>query len=137
MGSSNLKTVLKICPLFSKLHDTDLDMLIHFGKIHAFAQGETIYKKGANAQDMFGVIISGRVGVIAQNGHVIRGMGRGEVLGEIGVTSLQQKRSLTVSAITPIELLEWNVNDIKKVVPHLMQKLKNLAWKNISNYMDS
>jgi len=36
---------------------------------------------------------------------------------EIGVTSLQQKRSLTVSAITPIELFEWNVNDIKKSGP--------------------
>ena len=77
------------------------------------------------------------VGDVYGHGQVIRGMGRGEVLGEIGVTSLQQKRSLTVNAITPTELLEWNVNDIKKVVPHLMQKLKNLAWKNISNYMDS
>lgn len=137
MGSSDLKSVLKQCKLFDGIDDTDLDILIYRGHMSFYSRGETIYARGEKAKDLFGVIISGRVGILAQNGQVIRGMGSAEVIGEIGVTSKQHVRTLSVEAIKPTELIEWDANAINDLVPDLIKRLKNLAWKNISNYMDT
>ncbi len=136
MDSIDLKSVVTQCNLFSGLDDSALDIIILRGRITLFSRGETIYMKAEDANGFFCVIISGRVGIIAESGQVVRGMGSGDVIGEIGAISPQHKRTLTVEVIKPTEVLEWHVEDIKDLVPDFMKKLKALAWKNISNYMD-
>jgi hypothetical protein len=61
-------------------------------------------------------------------------MGSGEVIGEVGATSPQSKRTVTVKTIEPTEILEWNIKTIQNRLPDLMKTLKELAWKHISNY---
>lgn len=134
METKELKTALKKCELFSKLNETELDILIKYGKPKPFSQGDEIYTQGEPSKGDFGMIVSGRVGVITASGQVIRGMGSSEVIGEVGATSPQSKRTVTVRAVEPTEILEWNIKSIQNKLPDLMKKLKDLAWKHVSNY---
>ncbi len=136
MSSDEFKTALRKSKLFDVLSDADLNLLIHYGKIRFFSRGDTIYTQGEFAHDTFGVIISGRVGIIAKNGQVIKGMGPGEVLGEIGAVTQRNKRTLTVEAIKSTEMLEWKVKNIQEMVPDLVAKLRKIAWKSVTNYME-
>ena len=86
------------------------------------------------SRGIFSLILSGRIGIISETGQVIRGMGIGEILGEIGVTSPQNKRSATAKAVQATELFEWNIEIIQQHLPEVMKRLKDLAWKNASNY---
>ena len=134
MELNDLKTVLRTCELFNDLDDAQLDILIKVGQTKQFAPSAEIYTKGDLSKGTFCLIISGRVGVITESGQIIRGMGSGEILGDVGATSPQSKRTVTVRTGEPTEILEWNVNTIKNKLPDLMKKLKDLAWKHVSNY---
>jgi CRP-like cAMP-binding protein len=134
MAAETIKEVLKKCPLFAEFDDDQVELLIHHGEIKQFAGGDTIYAKGAKSAGTFCVILSGRVGVLADSGQVVRGMGTGEVIGEIGVTSPHSKRTASVVTIAPTEVIEWKLNRIEKLVPDLKKKLKESAWKKISYY---
>ncbi|GAK49021.1 thyroid receptor-interacting protein, putative [Candidatus Moduliflexus flocculans] len=136
MESPNLLTIIRQCTLFKNIDDLSSYLLLHYGKIRLFAAGETIFKKGDFSRGAFGLIVSGQVGIISDTGQVIRGMGSGEILGELGVTSPQNKRTATVKAIKPTELFEWNVDMMKTQLPEIMKRLKDLAWKNASNYYE-
>jgi CRP-like cAMP-binding protein len=134
MASETIKEILKKCPLFAALDDDQVDLLIHNGEIKQFAGGDMIYAKGAKSAGTFCVILSGRVGVLADSGQVVRGMGAGEVIGEIGVTSPHSKRTASVVTIGPTEVIEWKFNWIEKFAPDLKKKLKDSAWKKVSYY---
>lgn len=136
MESPNLLTIIRQCALFKNIDDLSSHLLLHYGKIRLFAAGETIFKKGDFSRGAFGLIVSGQVGIISDTGQVIRGMGSGEILGELGVTSPQNKRTATVRAIKPTEFFEWNVDMMKTQLPEIMKRLKDLAWKNASNYYE-
>ena len=136
MESPNLLTIIRQCALFKNIDDLSSYLLLHYGKIRLFAAGETIFKKGDFSRGAFGLIVSGQVGIISDTGQVIRGMGSGEILGELGVTSPQNKRTATVRAIKPTEFFEWNVDMMKTQLPEIMKRLKDLAWKNASNYYE-
>ncbi|GAK58703.1 predicted protein [Candidatus Vecturithrix granuli] len=136
METGDFKSIIQQNPLFKKLDDNSLNILIHQGKIKLFAQGEIIYQKGEPSQGNFGIVISGRVGVISNSGQIIAGLGPGEIIGEVGATSPQGKRTVTVRAIQNTELLEWNIKTIQQTFPELVKQLKNLTWKRVSNYME-
>ena len=136
METSDFKSIIQQNPLFKKLEDNTLNILIHQGKIKLFAQGETVYQKGEPSRGDFGIVMSGRVGVISESGQIVAGLGPGEIIGEIGATSPQSKRTVTVRAVQNTELLEWNIKAIQKTFPELLKQLKDLTWKRVSNYME-
>ena len=136
MDLEMVRVAMRQCALFEGLDYHVANAIIAKGTPQKFAQGQTIYAKGALTQKTFALILAGRVGILSESGQVIRGMGGGELIGEVGAVSPQQKRTLTVVAVQPSELMAWEVASLEAVAPEIVKKLKDLAWKRLSNYFE-
>ena len=134
MESVDLMASLEQCDLFRDLEHEDLRLLLHYGKLRMFRAGEIIYKKDEQALGRFCLVLSGRVGIVTAAGQLIKEIEGREILGEIGVVRADNKRTATVKAIKSTEIFEWNVELIGVQVPGLVERLKALAWKNVSSY---
>jgi CRP-like cAMP-binding protein len=137
METSELKIVARKCEIFKTLHDEDLDLLLFYGEQKEFASGAIIYRTGEAAEGTFCLILSGIIEITTETGHMIRNMGSGELIGEIGATSLQSQRTVTARTVSPTSLLEWDVKYIKNRWPAILKKLKEQAWKHLAQYYDS
>ena len=131
-----MRTAMLNCELFSGLEQNDLGGLMMGARPRSFLDGESIYSKGDEAAGVFALIASGKVGAVAENGFVVTEMSVGEVIGEVGIISQQGKRTVTVKAVGPTELLEWNIKDIQESSPNFVKKLKELAWKRLKNWCE-
>ena len=131
MDLETMKTTLKACKLFKGLDESQVDLLAMRANSREFSDGETIYGRGDDSGGTFALIGSGKVSVVAQNGFVLNELGCGEIIGEVGVISQQDKRTVTIKAIEPTEILEWDVKDIEEGSPELLKRLKELAWKRM------
>jgi len=134
---TEIKGIAQKCKIFKTLNDEELDLLLFYGEQKDFASGAMIYKTGEAAEGNFCLILSGSIEIVAENGQVIRKMGRGEIVGEIGATSPQNKRTVTARAVKPSLLLEWNIKYIGDRWPALLKKLKEQAWKHLAQYYES
>jgi CRP-like cAMP-binding protein len=137
MEASEIKEIAKKCVVFETLNDDEFDLLLFYGELKDLASGATIYETGETAEGTFCLILSGTVEVVTQTGHRIRKMGPCEVIGEIGATSPQNKRTVTVRTLEPISVLEWEVKQIGARWPALLKKLKDQAWKRLAQYYES
>jgi CRP-like cAMP-binding protein len=137
MEASEIKDIAKKCEIFDTLDDEELDLLLFYGELKDFASGATIYKTGETAEGTFCLILSGAVEIVAQDGCRIRKMGPGEIIGEIGATSPQNKRTVTVRSLEPALLLEWEIKHIGTRWPAILKKLKDQAWKHLARYYES
>ncbi len=137
MEASEIKSIAGKCEFFKTLDDEELDLLLFYGEHKEFTAGVIIYKTGEAAEGTFCLILSGGIEIIAESSRVIRRMGSGEVMGEIGATSPQHKRTVTARAFEPSSLLEWDVKYVKNRWPTLMKKLKAQAWKHLATYYES
>lgn len=136
MDIYGLKADLQLCELFSTLDTEDLQLLIAHGTIKDLPRGKIMYMKGSKSDDTFCFLVSGKVNVVAKDGHVVKEIGEGEVLGEVALSDPNKTRTVTVITKEPTQVLEWNVNEIKDKIPGLWKKLLKLAWKNISEYYE-
>jgi CRP-like cAMP-binding protein len=136
MERSEIKDMVRKSEIFSILDDDELDLLLYYGDQKRFPSGETIYRSGEAAQGTFCLILSGTIEIVTEADRLIRKMGAGEVIGEIGVTSPQSKRTVTARTAEPTSLLEWHVGYIKDHWPGIMKKLKDKAWKHLANYYE-
>jgi CRP-like cAMP-binding protein len=137
MEASEIKDIAKNCEIFKTLDDEEFDLLLFYGELKDFASGATIYKTGETAEGTFSLILSGSVEIVTQTGRRIRKMGPIEIIGEIGAVSPQNKRTVTVRALEPILLLEWEIKHIGTRWPALLKKLKDQAWKHLAQYYES
>ena len=137
MDAAEIKDIVKKSEIFRTLNDEELDLLLFYGEEKGLAPGVTIYRTGEAAERTFCLILSGGVEIVAQSGRVIRKMGTGEIIGEIGATGPQNKRTVTVRAIEPTRLLEWDIKYIHTRWPPLLKKLKERAWKHLAQYYES
>jgi CRP-like cAMP-binding protein len=137
MEAAEIKGIAEKCELFKTLDDEELDLLLFYGEQKIFASGATVYKTGEAAEGTFCLILSGVIEIITASSRVIRTMGRGEIIGEIGATSPQNKRTLTARAVEPSSLLEWDVKYIRNRWPSLLKKLKEQAWKHVVQYYEN
>jgi CRP-like cAMP-binding protein len=131
-----MRTAMLNCELFSGLKQNDLGGLMMSARPRSFLHGETIYSKGDKAAGVFALIASGNVEAVAENGFVVTEMNPGEVIGEVGIISQQGKRTVTVKAVGPTDLLEWNIQGIQENSPQFVKKLKELAWKRLKNWCE-
>ena len=131
MDSDAMRTALKGCELFKGLDEGQMDLLIMRANSREFSAGETVYEKGEESGGTFALIGSGRINVVAKNSFVLKELGAGEIIGEVGVLSQQDKRTVTIGAIEPTEILEWHIKDVEERFPELLQRLKDLAWKRM------
>ena len=131
MDSETMKTAFKRCELFEGLDESQMGLLVMRANSREFSAGTTVYERGDDSGGTFALIGSGKVSVVAQNGFVLKELGVGEIIGEVGVISQQDKRTVTVKTIEPTEILEWHVKDIEEGSQELLKKLKDLAWKRM------
>jgi CRP-like cAMP-binding protein len=131
MDSDVMKTALKGCELFEGLDEGQIDLLIMRANSREFSAGETVYERGDESGGTFALIGSGSINVVAKDGFVLNELGAGEVIGEVGVISQHDKRTVTITTIEPTEILEWHIQDIEERFPELLKRLKDLAWKRM------
>ena len=131
MDSDIMRSALKGCELFKDLDQGQMDLLIMSANSRAFSAGETIYERGEESGGTFSLIGSGRINVAAKDGFVLNELGAGEIIGEVGVISQQDKRTVTITTIEPTEILEWHIQDIEEKFPEVLERLKDLAWKRM------
>ena len=137
MEASEIKEIAKKCVVFETLNDEEFDLLLFYGEMKDFASGAMIYETGERAEGTFCLILSGTVEIVTQTGQRIRKMGPSEIIGEVGATSPQNKRTVTVRTLEPTSLLEWEVKQIGTRWPALLKKLKDQAWKHLAQYYES
>lgn len=128
------KKILRENPVFRDLDDATVETLIRYAQTKMFSEGETVYKKGELAKDTFCIIVFGSAKIVDDKGKVIRVMKSSELIGEIGITSPQQKRTADVIAVEATSILEWTFSEIKDKSPSILKKLKDVAIKNLKNY---
>ena len=137
MEASEIKDIAKKCEIFKTLDEDEFDLLLFYGEMKDSASGATIYKTGETAEGTFCLILSGAVEIVTQTDRWIRKMGPSEIIGEIGATSPQNKRTVTVRTLEPTSLLEWEIKHIGTRWPALLKKLKDQAWKHLAQYYES
>lgn len=137
MEASEIKDIAKKCVIFETLDDEEFDLLLFYGELKDFSTGATVYKTGETAEGTFCLILSGAVEIATQTGRRIRKMGASEIIGEIGATSPQDKRTVNVRTLEPTPLLEWEIKHIGTRWPALLKKLKDQAWKHLAQYYES
>ncbi|MCJ7683752.1 MAG: cyclic nucleotide-binding domain-containing protein [Desulfobacteraceae bacterium] len=131
MDSDTMRSALKGCKLFEGLDEGQMEFLIMRANTREFSDGETVYERGEDSGGTFALIGSGKISVVAKNDFVLNELGAGEIIGEVGVISQHDKRTVTITTVEPTEILEWHVKDIEEGSPELLQRLKDLAWKRI------
>ena len=80
--------------------DLNFDWLIPHMSHRRFAAGETIFHKGDPARELF-LIAAGTIRLT----ELSVGVGKGSMIGEIGVFSPHKARIATAVAVTPVEVL--------------------------------
>ncbi len=131
MDPDVVQTIINRCELFKGLEQGQMDFLIMKANSREFSAGETIYERGEDSGGTFALIGSGKINVVAKNGFVLNELEAGEIIGEVGVISQHDKRTVTIRTTEPAEILEWHIKDIEERSSELLQRLKDLAWKRI------
>ncbi|MBW2708079.1 MAG: cyclic nucleotide-binding domain-containing protein [Deltaproteobacteria bacterium] len=129
-----MQKALKGCSLFQELDQGQLDLLAVGAKTAAFATEDMVYQQGDDASGFFSLVVSGKLEASTQQGYVLKTLGSGEIIGEVGTISQQGKRTVMLKAVEPTTLLQWNIRDIGDTSPSLLEKLKDLAWRRIKDF---
>ncbi len=136
MNTTEMMAVLKQSAVFGSLEESFLDTLIFLAYPETFAADDVIYNRGDPSDGRFGLILPGRVLVFKKSGEVVCEILAGEVIGEIALSETHHKRTMTVKAAEPTEILIWNVEHIKEQIPGVWKKLLKLAWTHLSDYSE-
>ncbi len=136
MDFNTVRSAITRSSVFRGLDQAQLGMLLMSASAREFSSGEEIYSKGEESEGSFALIVSGRVSVVAESGQILKELGAGEVIGEVGIISPQQRRTVTVRTIQPTVALEWQLRDIEEKLPELVKTLKDLAWKRVSDWLE-
>ena len=136
MDVNDAMTVLKTSRIFGSLDASHLDTLMFLSYTKQFAESDTIYKKGEASDDKFCMIVSGKANIVAKDGHIVTSVGSGEVIGEIALSDPNRKRTVTVTAGEPTEVLEWDVKHVKEEIPGVWKKLVKLAWEHMREFYE-
>ena len=136
MDFNTVRSAISDGSIFRGLDHAELGMLLMTANAREFSSGQDIYSKGEKSEGSFALVVIGKVSVVAESGQILQELGTGEVIGEVGIISPQKKRTLTVRAMEPTAVLEWQFEDIEKKIPKLVKTLKDLAWKRTSNWLE-
>jgi predicted RND superfamily exporter protein len=71
-------------PLFANLRPFQAKIVVLMGKLARARPGEYITRRGELSDELY-VLLNGRVDVLRSDGKVLRSLGRGDVLGEMGL----------------------------------------------------
>lgn len=136
MDITQIRDVVTQCDVFKGLDDSLIGLLLMTATPVSFSEGDTVYAKGEEAGGTFALIASGKVSAVAGSGYVLNELGPGEIIGEVGTISQQGQRTITIKALGPTEVLQWDIEEIRQKSPELLGKLKELAWKRIKAWTE-
>ena len=134
MDFSIMQKALNDCSLFGGMDQGQLGLLAMNAQSKEFAAEEYVYRQGDDADGSFALIVSGELEASTPQGYVLKTLRSGEIIGEVGTISQQRRRTVTLKAVEPSTLLQWNIEDIGKTSPSLLKKLKDLAWRRIKDF---
>jgi len=134
MDITTVHQAIRRCEIFGGLDEAHIDFLVKNGQPKNFPEGSTIYQKGEPADGTFCLLVSGNVNIISERSEELYSIGAGSILGEIGTISPQTKRTITVRAAVPVEVVEWDFEEIEKELPELFEKLRDLARERTLNW---
>lgn len=97
MDYNEVKRIVIECPTLSGLDDVSQAFLLRHGEERVFEAGEIIYAEGAELDDSFCVLLSGRVGIELE-GKEVAASSMSQVFGEMAYFSSARQRSATVRA---------------------------------------
>ncbi len=126
------KKVLRKNTLFQDLNDEKLETLIKQARARLLAVGDFLYKRGEPSNDTFCAIVFGSMKVVTGTGKVVKLSKSGELMGEIGITGLQHRRTADVIATEPTSILEWTFSEIRNKAPYMYAKLEQAAKEHQS-----
>jgi len=129
-------TRLKNCEQFKGLKKSELEALLDIAQKKQFTANDAIYTKGEPSNDKFCMIVSGSVKIVKKDGSMLRLMTISQVIGEIAVSDPNYKRTVTVIATEPTDVLEWDVNYIQQKMPNVWKNLVKLAGAHLSNFYE-
>jgi CRP-like cAMP-binding protein len=121
-------------PLFSGLGEIEFLQLLKASRFHDVKQKKSIIKEGVRGDDIY-LIAEGRVRVTKKakgKREILLGhLEKGDFLGEIAYMS-DRKRSATITAENPCQLLSWEGNAIRELNkrhPHITTVLFQAFWE--------
>jgi len=136
MDMNAVRTVMKGNALFQDLDSKDLEILMTRAAERHFSPGDVIYRKGELSEGEMALIVSGRVQVVAENGYVVREMGAGELIGEVGTICREGKRTVTLGVVEPTRIIAWHINGLEGISSDFLKRLKDLAWKRLKYHSE-
>jgi len=121
-------------PLFSGLSEIEFLQLLKASRFHDVKKNKTIIKEGAKGDDIY-LIAEGRVRVTkkakGKRETLLGHLEKGDFMGEMAYIS-DRKRSATIAAENPCQLLSWEANaigDLDKRHPHITTVLFQAFWE--------
>jgi CRP-like cAMP-binding protein len=123
---------LKDVPLFAGLSRRVRKIVAQHADEVAMAAGTEIVSEGALANELF-VIVEGTAEVF-EGGTMIRQLGPGAVVGEIGVLKTH-KRTATVTATTPVKAIVVygpELTALDETMPEVFAELETLIEERLS-----
>jgi len=123
---------LKDVPLFAGLSRRVRKIVAQHADEVAMAAGTEIVSEGALANELF-VIVEGTAEVF-EGGTMIRQLGPGAVVGEIGVLRTH-KRTATVTATTPVKAIVVygpELTALDETMPEVFTELESLIKERLS-----
>ena len=120
-------TQLKRIPLFQDVPDDDLRVVTTFATSEEVGEGKVVVKEGDFA-NQFMAIEEGTADV-TKEGEKVGELTTGDIFGEIGLLE-KEKRSATVTATSRLKLIKierWELQRLKSKLPHVYQRIEELA----------
>lgn len=124
---------LKAMPVFSALSVRERRLVARVAHEVRFSSGDDIVEEGRFAHGFF-VIESGTAEVV-EKGQVVRHLGAGDIVGEIGVLRTE-RRTASVVATSPVEALVINGPDLLALthrIPRLLEHLQASVRDRLSD----
>jgi CRP-like cAMP-binding protein len=117
------RDVLKTIPFFADvLDDSELEELAARAYFIDFPAGATPIEEDAPGQAMF-IIVSGEAAVTVHgDDEPVATLGKGDIVGEMSLLT-GARRSATVKAVTPLEVIEVN----KEALAHVLKASPDLV----------
>jgi CRP/FNR family transcriptional regulator, cyclic AMP receptor protein len=115
---------LRAVPLFAEMSEPDLRRIATFATEDSAQMGTTLMREGDYSNDMI-AIESGTADVI-RDGKLLRSLGPGDVVGEIGVLE-RELRTASVVASSPVRLIRLTNWDVKRLPRETRDRLLELA----------
>jgi NTE family protein len=130
---SNPWAMLAALPLFAGLPKSVIDAAVTELEWKSLPGGRVLFEAGAPADAVY-FVVSGCLGVYGPGGELIRRIGAGETVGEMGLI-VSQPRTLTVRALRDSDLAMLSAGTFERVLlghPEVIMRLARLAVSRLS-----